>query len=362
MRVSFPHMGNLWISVKAMLDSLGAEVVCAPPTSQRTLSLGVRYAPEGACLPLKLNVGNFIEAAEAGADTVIMAGGCGPCRFGYYAQVEQAILDDLGYHLRFLVLEPPEKHARELVARIRSITGTKSWWQVLGSVRHGFGLARCLDALEIRAQWLRPREIQPGSTDRALAGAEKEIATARPGEVSQAFRRAQAHLETVEREVDRPVVRVGVVGEIFTLLEPFVNLDLMQRLGRLGVEATRSVYLSEWINEHLFMGFYPGIRSARSARQASRPYLGHFVGGHGQETVGASVLYGEQKVDGVIQLLPFTCMPEIVAQHVLSAVSRDKGIPVMTLVLDEQTGEAGLTTRLEAFVDMLRGQKGGICA
>ncbi len=362
MRLTFPHMGNLWISVKTMLDSLGAPVVCAPLTTRRTLSLGVRYAPEGACLPLKLNVGNFLEAAELGADTVIMAGGCGPCRFGYYAQVEQAVLDDLGVSLRFLVLEPPEGSARELVGRIRAITDARSWWQVLGAVRRGFVVARCLDVLERRAQSLRPREVRPGAADQALAAAEKIMAGAWSSGAAPAFRRARALLEAVAIEPERPVLRVGVVGEIFTLLEPFVNLDLMQRLGRLGVEVSRSIYLGEWINEHLFLGLYPGIHSARGVRKASLPYLGHFVGGHGQETVGSAVLFGEKKLDGVIQLLPFTCMPEIVAQHVLPSVSRDLGIPVLTLVLDEQTGDAGITTRLEAFVDMLWGNRGGICA
>lgn len=352
--MTFPHMGNLWITVKAMLDSLEVEVVCPPPTTGHTLSLGVRYAPEGACLPLKLNVGNFLEAAALGADTVIMAGGSGPCRFGYYAQVEQAILDDLGVSLRFLVLEPPEKNARGLVDRIRAVTGARSWWRVLGAVRRGFTVARRLDILERRAQALRPREIRPGATDRALAAGEQVMAVARPGEDDRAFEQALGLLEAVETEEERPVLRVGVVGEIFTLLEPFVNLDLARRLGRLGVEASRSIYLSEWINEHLFLGFCPGLPSGRTARRAARPYLAHAVGGHGQETVGSSILYGRKKLDGVIQVLPLTCLPEIVAQHVLTSVSRDFDLPVLTLVLDEQTGEAGLDTRLEAFVDLLR--------
>lgn len=51
--------------------------------------------------------------------------------------------------------------------------------------------------------------------------------------------------------------------------------------------------------------------------------------------------------------MPFTCIPEIVARSILPRVSRDLGIPVMSLILDEQTGLAGVLTRLEAFVDLL---------
>ena len=46
--------------------------------------------------------------------------------------------------------------------------------------------------------------------------------------------------------------------------------------------------------------------------------------------------------------------PEIIAQDLLPTVSRDLGIPVMTLVLDEHSSATGVLTRLEAFIDMVR--------
>ena len=50
-------------------------------------------------------------------------------------------------------------------------------------------------------------------------------------------------------------------------------------------------------------------------------------------------------------------MPEIVAQNILPKVSRKEDIPVMSLVLDEQTGKAGYITRIEAFVDLVKRKK-----
>ncbi len=46
-------------------------------------------------------------------------------------------------------------------------------------------------------------------------------------------------------------------------------------------------------------------------------------------------------------------MPEIVAQSILPKVSRHYDMPVLNFILDEHTGEAGMITRLEAFVDLL---------
>ena len=72
MKVTFPHMGSLAIPMKALLEEAGLEVVLPPPTSKRTLTLGSRHAPEFACLPLKINLGNYLEALELGADTIII--------------------------------------------------------------------------------------------------------------------------------------------------------------------------------------------------------------------------------------------------------------------------------------------------
>ena len=47
-------------------------------------------------------------------------------------------------------------------------------------------------------------------------------------------------------------------------------------------------------------------------------------------------------------------MPEIVAKSILPNVSKDYEFPIMTLIIDEMTGEAGYMTRLEAFIDLLK--------
>ena len=72
MKVTFPHMGNMYIPLKSLFEQLGVEVVVPPPTTKKTLDLGVKYSPEFACLPLKLTIGNFIEAFSLGANTIIM--------------------------------------------------------------------------------------------------------------------------------------------------------------------------------------------------------------------------------------------------------------------------------------------------
>ncbi|OPY59040.1 MAG: hypothetical protein A4E55_00409 [Pelotomaculum sp. PtaU1.Bin035] len=358
MRVTFPHMGNLYIPLKAMLQYLGVDVVVPPLSSKKTLTLGVKHGPEFACMPLKLNLGNFMEARELGADTIIMAGGCGPCRFGYYAQIENAILKDIAYEMQLIVLEPPEKHISELLVKIKRIAGQRSWWQVIQAIRFGYKKARAVDEVEMAAFQARPRELVAGATDAAYHEALALIDGASSlSELEFARENAGQIMAGVARDHNRPVLKIGVIGEIYTLLEPFSNQGLERHLGLLGALVDRSIYLSEWINDHLFLGLIKGLRSSKEACAAAAPYLRHFVGGHGQETVGSAVNYARAGYDGLIQVFPFTCMPEIVARSVLPDVGADYSIPLLTLIMDEHSGEAGMVTRLEAFMDLLAQRK-----
>ena len=105
MKVTFPHIGETCIYVsKALLDDLDIDYILPPFTSKKALEIGTKHVPECACLPLKITLGNLMEAYELGADTVLMVGGCGPCRFGYYCEMHREILHDLGTNMRRLLL------------------------------------------------------------------------------------------------------------------------------------------------------------------------------------------------------------------------------------------------------------------
>ncbi|MEG6522642.1 CoA protein activase [Desulfotomaculum sp. 1211_IL3151] len=355
MKVTFPHMGYMYVSLRGLLEFLGIEVIVPPPCSKRTLNLGVKHSPEFACLPMKLNVGNFIEASELGADTIMMAGGCGPCRFGYYAYVENEILKDLHVNFDLVVMEPPEKHIGELLGRIRKITGNQPWLRVIQALRFGYLKAKAVDEIEKLSYQKRPRELVHGATDNALQQAIHEIDRAKtPKDLILAQAKAREIMAAVGIDRERPVLKVALIGEIYTLLEPFANVNIERHLGYLGAEIDRSMMLSEWINDHLFMGLIRNAPSSARFKKAAPPYLNHFVGGHGEETVGSAVWYAQQGFAGAVQILPFTCMPEIVAQSILPKVSEENGIPIMTLIMDEHSGEAGMITRLEAFIDLLK--------
>jgi predicted nucleotide-binding protein (sugar kinase/HSP70/actin superfamily) len=143
---------------------------------------------------------------------------------------------------------------------------------------------------------------------------------------------------------------VRVIGEFYVVLEPFSNLDVEIELGKLGVEVRRTTFISGWTKFSLFLNPL-GINEKDRIHKAALPYLKRDIGGEGWESVGEKVLHAKE-YDGIVHLAPFTCMPEIIAQNIMP--STKEKIPVLTILCDEQVAKAGMLTRLEAFVDLLR--------
>ncbi len=143
------------------------------------------------------------------------------------------------------------------------------------------------------------------------------------------------------------------MGEIYAVVEPFVNLRLEERLGYLGVEVVRTISLKRWIEDHIFKNAL-GLYNQRSLERSATGYLRGFIGGHGLESVAHSVDLARGEFQGIVHLFPLSCMPEIIAQGILPQVSKEGNIPILSLVVDEHAGETGFQTRLEAFVDLLQ--------
>lgn len=361
-KVTAPHMGNLHLLLDDLFNRLGVEYIKPPPSSTKTLQIGAKYSPEFACLPLKINIGNFIQALEKGANTLAMAGGHGPCRFGYYGIVEERILRNLGYDFNFLMLEPFSDGAWAFYKTFKALSpglSIRRLWKIL---KVSFAKGRAFDRLRRRSLQVRAYEVNRGDTTRALKEAESILAKAyTAAEIEDAFAAGMEIIESVPQDPDRNVLKVGIVGEFFLLLEPFSNFDLEEILGKQGVYLERCVWVTDWIaprKDNKIYGYPKKLIEEKAA-----PFLSHNVGGEGRETIGNTVLFAERGFDGVIQLLPFGCMPENIATSILPKVQRQFNIPVLTLAFDEQSGRAGMITRLEAFLDLLKARReGGLLA
>lgn len=201
----------------------------------------------------------------------------------------------------------------------------------------------------------RAYESRRGAADKAwrrFVGRVKTAAGVRS--VKRVFNEFREELAAIP-EVPASPLRVKIIGEIYTVLEGFVNQEIEQFLASredLRVEVVREITATQWFNLNVLHRRYE-VERHRAIVTAAAPYLDVSVGGHGQESVGEAVLAAREGYDGVIQLLPFTCMPEIVAQNILVPLSEKLDLPFLSLIINEQNGTAGWETRLEAFLEVL---------
>ncbi|NPV26799.1 MAG: CoA protein activase [Firmicutes bacterium] len=350
MKISFPRMGNSFIAFKMLINSLGHEAIVPPAPSERTLSLGVRYAPEFACIPFKILLGTYLEAIELGTEMIITSGGVGPCRAGYYGVLHQMILNDLGHKVKIMVIEPPLRDIFGFIRNVKTLIkptriGWRTFWHHL---KTAWEKLVALDDIERISHQVRPYEVNRGETTKVYERVLQMLDEARNiQEITEARVEGERLLRQIPCDYNRPTLKVGIIGEIYVVIEPFANHDLQVTLESMGVETQRAIYLSGYTRDCFVFD------SEHDVKKAAAPYLNELIGGHGINSVGETVLYARHGFDGVVQLAPFACIPEIVAKSILPKVSHDLGIPVLTLFIDEQTGKAGIQTRLEAFVDLL---------
>jgi len=133
---------------------------------------------------------------------------------------------------------------------------------------------------------------------------------------------------------------IGLVGHPYNLYDPGLNLDIASRLASLGAE----VKVPE--------DYTPGALESASERALKKPLFWTL----GKRLIAAAALMArDPAVHGIVSLASFGCGPdsltlELASRHVRRAAKRK---PFMLLTLDEHTGEAGLLTRIEAFVDLV---------
>ncbi len=354
LKITFPHLGNAYLGVKALFDGLGIDYVIPPFSNKTALEIGSLHSPEDMCLPFKINLGNYIQSIEKGADTVIITGSCGPCRFGEYCELQMNILRSLGYEVDFIVIDAPKEIGiNTLLQRIGKVgsSSTKNRYGKLKAVRDGLKVIHMIDAFEAKVRDLSGYEINKGECKNLLNSCKKDLLKcSAPSEMIELIKRNEQKLLQIAIDKHSTPLKIAIIGEIYTIIEPFSNLYIEDKLMDFGVSTSRKLTPSWWIKD---MVLKPLGLNSMDIKRASKDYLSINIGGHCRECVAEAVLAEEAGYDGAIQIFPLGCMPEIVAKAILPTISKEKDIPIMSLVVDEMTGEAGFVTRLEAFIDLL---------
>ena len=346
MKLTFAYWGNYTIAFKALFQKLGLNVIPPEKTNSEAIKEGVKISPEMYCFPLKVNIGNYLPAIKKGADTILMVTSLsGSCRLRYYGVIQDKSLSEAGYKVNFIIFD---QGIKDMYSKIKELSGA-SLWQILKAVYFGLRELRLIEKLEKKAQYLRPREKIKGKTDEVLRETLSNLEKIKNSKtLSKLKKEAFKKISEIEINKNKNVPRVALIGEIYTVTDSTINFGIEEKLGKEEIEVHREMDVTYHLKKRIFPW------KDWQIQRKIMPYLQSTVGGHGRDAIYEMLDYVKKDFDGIIHLLPFGCMPETTIRPILEKIHLESGIPFLSLSLDEQVAEAGINTRLEAFVDVVR--------
>jgi predicted nucleotide-binding protein (sugar kinase/HSP70/actin superfamily) len=347
-KVSFPHIGNYYVPMEILFtEGLDVEYIIPPPITKKTLEVGTRYSPDYVCAPFKYSLGNFIETIEAGANTIVETGGL--CRLGYYGELHEQILKDLKYDVRFVNMAKAQfSKPLTFYNCFKEINPNMSLKKIGGILPMFLKMVEYMDDIEDYVRKNIGFETVPGS----LASVHKDFLSELHN-VRSKKELKQTYLKYIKRfiEIDVKIpdnpLKVGIIGEYYTIMEPFSNHYIEKELAQMGIVVDR------WMNvtNSLFH------RPEKEAKDHIKNYAKYDMGATSMYTIHKALEFAKKGYDGIIHVKSFGCTPEMDAMPVLQNISSDYKIPILYFSFDSQTSDTGIKTRLEAFYDMIMMRK-----
>ena len=386
-KVYIPYMSDHAIVLSAAFDACGIPSESMPESDEMTLELGRKFTSGRECFPCILTTGNMVRLLKSPdfdrtKTAFFMPAANGPCRFGQYHRFHRMVLDELGYDdIPIYALSQDETIYQELQSVGKKII--RLAWQGIMAV----------DIIDKKLRETRPFEKNPGETASVYQHCLQNISHVirRKGDLFLALRDAQAQFDKIDinNSIKKPII--GVVGEVYVRSNKFSNENIILEIERLGGEAwvppftewifyanftskirsirdknfksLLSTYITEFfqkLDEHrlekVFEGSVKNLRepSTRQLLKYARPYLDPSFEGESIVSIGKSVDFYRKGVSGLINVMPFTCMPGTIVSALLKRYREDyNNIPVLNMAFDGQK-TTNTQTRLEAFIYQVR--------
>jgi predicted nucleotide-binding protein (sugar kinase/HSP70/actin superfamily) len=361
-RISFPNMGyGKYIYYTIYRHLPGIEVVDSPKVTADIVELGIKHSPEFVCFPFKVTLGEFINLRKNyDIKYFIMPIDKGPCRMGFYSPIQERIIKELGYDdITFIPQQQdslfPETEWLQPFLKLEELTGNKfGRIRLLTNIFRFFFKAKYIEELVELEGLIRCRELNRGDTTRTAARiikmldkTEHLISLYRFGQV---MRKEFAKIP-IDRE--KKPLRVIISGEIHVLLEQYVNLDIIKRLGEEGVEVHPTFHAYDWILHKIHMN----VRR-RKLELIGKDFIPIDIGGEAQWDIPAYIEGQRNGFDGFVLLYPFTCMPEVTVRGIIEGQNPDPFyMPAQYFSLDETTAYEGMRTRIESFIDLMKSNR-----
>lgn len=302
---------------KGFFQALGLEVVISAKTTKAILDKGVKQSVDDACLPVKLFFGHVLDLKDK-VDYIFIPRMVSVEKKAYICPKFLGLPDMIRYNIPDLppVIDVTVNMCRKDKNLYKSFaeTGrvfTKNPLAIRRAFRQG------IEELE-RFNRLNRLGYLPHET----------IENMEQGLIAQNFRPAQPAELTI-----------ALIGHGYNIYDTYISMNVIEKLREMGVRVVTPDNLKEDLVEEKAGELPKRLFWTLGKRMIGSAF--HFM--------------RSDSIDGIIHVASFGCGPDSFTGEIIERHLRRRGnLPFLNLTIDEHTGEAGVITRLEAFVDMIR--------
>ena len=273
-----------------------------PKLTDDTIKKGVRNCASMVCYPLKTTMGNYIEALDSGANTLLAYDTKGRCRFRQYNRLHSFSLVGLGYDFEMHVINP-----RNIISMLSKVSG-KSRLRVIRGLYQAY-------------QRMKKNDEQKWSDDEP---------------------------------------NIGLIGEIYVMNNEEVNFNLEEKIRGYGCNPFNTATATNFIRDKipLFNPFkYLRKDPKKKYKERAMKFLNGPVGGHAVENLYNLLELVDRNVGGVIHIAPMTCTAEICIEPYVDHICKGNKKPLLRIPIDENSAEKNLETRIEIFTELIKDKK-----
>lgn len=376
-----PKMSEGSFALAAAFEGVGTKAKVMSTYTREGMEFGKTHTNGKECFPCTVTTGDMFHLIHTLRDqnknveeeiAFFMPETEGPCRFGQYNRLHRILLNRYGMD-ELPIISPSSEDSYRcdglLTAEQADAFRQLAWQAVVAA-----------DLLEKSLWRVRPYELTKGQTDIVFRkGMNAIVAAIKSGgglRLIRTLKGIAAEFAAIPRsQTPRPLI--GIVGEIYVRTHEESNQRLVRTLEELGCETFTSS-ISEWIEYTTHTSLNDSLEAYRQKKSIpawknaakdwltqkyqrtvswmlGRPFAGllknrfdhstehlldevegifsNHINGEAILSIGGALAFADSGFNGVVNALPFTCMPSTIATSILKGQLRQK-VPYVDMVYD----------------------------
>ncbi len=279
---------------KNFFEGLGLNVVLSPETNQQIITLGTNNTIDECCLSYKIYIGHVLYLSKI-CDYILVSRLCDYGKKDKTCTRLNATYDNIKY-----LIDP-----KQIIDY--DIEYTHHKYQIIGFIKMGLKFTKNIFKIIISY-------------------------------ILAANQQKKFNINKINEEknkLSKSNTKILILSHFYNLKDKFI-----------------SGYITKYLEDHNIIPIYSNNIDKKIARTFSEYFSNTIYWRYSKEMMG-SLYYYKNQVNGLIFISTYPCGIDALVNNL--AILKNKDIPILNLVIDENTTELSLETKLESFIDIIKG-------